>query len=489
MTEDLEWDPVEAVRRSQVIVILVHGVGAHSVTDMVDAAVRGHRATAGSNAVARRLELTDPAPIAGVWLEDGDSGISVVPVQWSDVRERLDRSPDARAMSDRFRIARAEWKTALASAKLASSAWWAGVAAASALMLIPALFIFVTGSLFVYAAGGALGLGWLLAAYEFRLPSGVIAPVAWAVTLFGSVAIVGLPALLDLVFDITRYVGDSHHRAAAASRFRGVITAVRQVAPGVPIIVAAHSLGSVLVTHALIDPEDDVPAPTLLVTMGSPLRTLSRVFGKAITPPAEAEPRLKTRHPECRWINMWRDADVIGRSLHTRGAQPLEEASLGDGAHEEYWSDPRFWQSGRRFLTNAPVEAALPLLAAAGFRSVTPEEANELSAKKRGAVLTLLTCAGASVVAGVWLYGYMPLRGMRDLFPYPLHLAAHALLLLAALGAAIAVVPGLALWSTDRELLARYRYWHAQRTAAAVAIAAATVSLAALAVWLVTSAT
>jgi len=66
----------------------------------------------------------------------------------------------------------------------------------------------------------------------------------------------------------------------------------------------------------------------------SVISSTDAIAGRNLTP-------SRLRH----WINLYRDADLIGRSLGAITTPDFSEASIGDGGHSDYYSDSRFWRA------------------------------------------------------------------------------------------------------------------------------------------------
>jgi hypothetical protein len=100
----------------------------------------------------------------------------------------------------------------------------------------------------------------------------------------------------------------------------------RILATSSPVVVSAHSQGSIIAAAALLLPskEGDDLADVALLTHGSPLR---RLFGRNF--PAyfgvSAMQALHRKLPN-RWINMWAASDPIGGWVFTTGSDDLAKA-------------------------------------------------------------------------------------------------------------------------------------------------------------------
>jgi hypothetical protein len=162
----------------------------------------------------------------------------------------------------------------------------------------------------------ALGLG-LLAAAAFWL--------AWQA--------------LKPVVDVVRYVGDGRLRTYVHQQ---LVLKVSEYAASPRIVIAAHSLGSVIAVDSLLS----TPAAWSrfehvdLVTAGSPLhRLLARFFPSAYPPVREAAEAINGAYPGLRWVNVYRPTDYVGGSLP---APLITNHRLLRGlwrTHSNYWAD------------------------------------------------------------------------------------------------------------------------------------------------------
>ncbi|MFG3044624.1 hypothetical protein ACGFZR_06815 [Streptomyces sp. NPDC048241] len=140
----------------------------------------------------------------------------------------------------------------------------------------------------------------------------------------------GLPLLWHLS-QVGRYLGRG--RAAdggAALDVRIRERVLRGTDPGRPLIVVAHSLGTVVAFEALRDYGGRVP---LLMTLGSPLATATAVLHRLVPQPPRTPARVE------RWLNFWdRDDVVVGRPRiekwmlpNADGVLPVTERVDSDG--------------------------------------------------------------------------------------------------------------------------------------------------------------
>jgi hypothetical protein len=150
-----------------------------------------------------------------------------------------------------------------------------------------------------------------------------------------------LPAI-DLAGDVAAYVGVQKRRDRVEKRMAEIIHFVRDAAPNADCLVVGHSLGSVLVTHSLLQPESRgiSRGRLLMLTLGSPLRSLSRIFPNHVLSPEQLAARYAKDGTLFSWTNAWRTGDVVGKSIGLT-ADNFSENVLGSGGHTNYWKDVR----------------------------------------------------------------------------------------------------------------------------------------------------
>ena len=116
-------------------------------------------------------------------------------------------------------------------------------------------------------------------------------------------------------------------RPVTLDRLGLLLEQLRNRQPGIPVVIVAHSQGSVI-TWTLLRDKGDVA--DLLVTVGSPLSTIyTRFLGE------EFQGRFTLPVP---WHNLFRDGDYVGGAVN--GSAVNE--SIGRGTHTGYWSDEVF---------------------------------------------------------------------------------------------------------------------------------------------------
>jgi hypothetical protein len=184
-----------------------------------------------------------------------------------------------------------------------------------------------------------------------------IYPPAWLVTVVTatlSLLILAARSLpepirhgLDLACDVTLYFRgrswasrDSHRwDERLKARFRAVVEDLVTDVAGGPLVVVAHSQGTVIAADALRGWSN---APRVdLLTMGSPLRSLyATFFRKGFGDIVEAAGSKAES-----WVNLYREDDYVGRQLGGVTDQKIE----GTG-HEGYWTDPSVLSELERLL-------------------------------------------------------------------------------------------------------------------------------------------
>lgn len=186
---------------------------------------------------------------------------------------------------------------------------------------------------------------------------------ALTIVLFSMILIFGIPTIafflyrkslpvLDFVGDVVCYVGNDKRRSELERRMLEIVRFMAAHKPDAEILLVCHSLGSVLITHCLkeLGAKDDLKEKIRLITLGSPLITLSRIFGGHVRSPKELLECYTNSAVVSFWVHMWRDSDLIGRGFFEQSIPPFREptcqfteSSLGEGPHRNYWSDVRLW--------------------------------------------------------------------------------------------------------------------------------------------------
>lgn len=177
-------------------------------------------------------------------------------------------------------------------------------------------------------------------------------PLLALAILAGALRLSGALAAVELLHDVTRYLGLPERRRQLEESLAGMIADVERLAPRARVQVVSHSLGSVLVSHTLA--RRTPGRPLSLVTMGSPLRFLSRVFPSVVDSPAQLARTFREGGRVASWLNLWRDGDVVGRALGVDD-ELFSEGSLGPGGHADYWQDESTWNALAAWTTGEPL--------------------------------------------------------------------------------------------------------------------------------------
>ena len=197
--------------------------------------------------------------------------------------------------------------------------------------------------------------------------------------------------ILDLIHDVTRYVGRKKKRRGLDVAFGELVNSIRSLAPRSQLVVVSHSLGTVVSTSALLQ----MPGQRVhLVTMGSPIHFMTLVYPRVVRDPQFLADQLSSKGSVASWLNLWRDSDPIGRSLAVKNVS-FRQRSLGPGGHADYWNDKRTWDEIARRISNQTIEAGV----------VEPAESmmvrRGLPLLATGTVLIWLIAGGAWMFSGV----------------------------------------------------------------------------------------
>jgi hypothetical protein len=163
---------------------------------------------------------------------------------------------------------------------------------------------------------------------------------------------------LKPIIDVVRYIGDPQLRHYVQAQFLTSITELSATSPR--IIVAAHSLGTVITVDSLLShQETGTKFESIdLVTAGSPLhRLLARFFPSAYPPVRVLADAIARAYPSMRWANVYRPTDYVGGSLP---ASRITNHCLFRSAwrtHSNYWGDAYAirWLVGQLGLARAGV--------------------------------------------------------------------------------------------------------------------------------------
>ena len=154
----------------------------------------------------------------------------------------------------------------------------------------------------------------------------------------------GFSWLLDFGFDVLHYGGNEKHRTSLIEALAQSLRWFHAQAPNAAIVVVGHSLGSVVAAQSIASLAacDSWLSQVVLVTLGSPLNYINRVFPKSVQRVGELADALRAAH--VRWINLWRRSDPIGKFLDIGDIETVQYC-VGPGGHPDYWSGGVVWKA------------------------------------------------------------------------------------------------------------------------------------------------
>src|ERR1700722_19190167 len=347
-----------SLEKAGTIAIVIHGVGDNSPSEIIDSARIGYQTLAQGAAHSTIVELPDfPQP-------DGTSGVQralqieadgqihvVMPVIWSDLRMRAThatRPPISRPLDIGGLIGRAIAPLIFTSFDLLSCIFKSASFIWGIALGIVDLFYTVT----TLAFWGLLV--WLATQVVYFFGYRNTAVFRWY---YGLIIVAGLLAMrygmkrvlpvFDFISDIAVYVGRPRKRKETEAALLGIVKAACERAPQARILLVGHSLGSVLVSHTAMQ-LTAVPSArgrVILLTLGSPLALMSRIFPAYVMTPSKLSSNFAIDGVVLFWANIWRDMDFIGRELAPDNTAVFAEMSLGAGPHWNMWPDQRLWRA------------------------------------------------------------------------------------------------------------------------------------------------
>jgi hypothetical protein len=162
--------------------------------------------------------------------------------------------------------------------------------------------------------------------------------------IFLSGALMAFHWVLDFGFDVLHYGGNETFRSSLIQATTKTIRWFHEQAPGTPIILVGHSLGSVVAAQTLssLCATESWLSRVVLVTLGSPLNYISRVFPKSVPPARKLADTICSAG--VRWINLWRLNDPIGKFLDIGESGTVQDC-VDKGGHMDYWSKAAVWQA------------------------------------------------------------------------------------------------------------------------------------------------
>src|SRR5271157_1301379 len=145
---------------------------------------------------------------------------------------------------------------------------------------------------------------------------------------------------VKVVCDVVLWLHDSSYRASLRTALSAKITALR-LRDSDLLVLVTHSLDSIIALDYMVSPES-LPRKYLLITMGSPLRSLlCKFFPELFSSPVSLCEFLSARNPSFEWINVFRPFDPIGCELGITETSDGAEMSTAQKTrfHMNYWGD------------------------------------------------------------------------------------------------------------------------------------------------------
>ncbi len=216
-----------------------------------------------------------------------------------------------------------------------------------------------------------------LTSYVAWADAGRILAVVAILLFIGLVLLALLRPGLKVTADIFRYLGSASYRTALRNGLRDRIASVVQGRTDVDVILAGHSLGSVIAFDLLRHPDNPLREArrVRLLTGGSPLRRIFHRFFPSWYPhPVVGAAQLGEAQTDFAWINVFRPLDYMGRSLGARRESPIRNRRVPQRRrlHVGYWSDPLVISAAKEELMATLVEPAAPSGSSGAFEPPTP---------------------------------------------------------------------------------------------------------------------
>lgn len=343
---------------ARTVTILVHGVGDHTPVDIAESVFADR--LSGDRITTFALEdLPFPPASSLTWRGrtansgeafriDTAEGVDIIlPIAWAHFRVRAESWPSQAGPTSGMMmlpligaaILSLSWDLLRCVPKAAR--WWkipVGILA----VVLPAIFMWLYVEIRMTLEG--------FQPWRSAIPPIVFIALAVAIAF----SIRAFAMVIDFVADVARYVGSAGFRNERESDLANVFRYVRARAPHSSILVVSHSLGTVLSSHTLArSAVIDAIGQVDLITMGSPLVMMAKVFPGSILSPDQLLERYSYK-PGVSWTNLWRDSDPIGKALSPTQSGRFSEGSIGQGGHSNYWSDIRVWQAIHNRISAAP---------------------------------------------------------------------------------------------------------------------------------------
>ena len=174
-----------------------------------------------------------------------------------------------------------------------------------------------------------------------------------------------LPGGRELVVDVSNYVARNGVRTAVQHALHDKLVEAHARLPGVPVILASHSQGTIISYDVLRQAGGSYPQLRTWITMGSPLL---KYFGF----PLHWGRQQLGVPPNLRWLNLYDQGDIVGKNL--AGAvdwpSPQPEDRVVDnsgnaGDAHDHWNNPEVVRAiadeiRRELAAAGPAAAASP---------------------------------------------------------------------------------------------------------------------------------
>jgi hypothetical protein len=149
---------------------------------------------------------------------------------------------------------------------------------------------------------------------------------------------------LDRLGDLTRYVGSNKIRQDLENDLQRFILEVAKRCSNAKILLIGNDLGSILISQVAskISIDEVTSKRIVLLTISSPLRSMSKIFRIVKTPETLLADFNKNGVVQF-WANLWRDHDIMGQGLGLNKFETFSEKSIGLGNHHHIWGDSRLW--------------------------------------------------------------------------------------------------------------------------------------------------
>jgi len=160
---------------------------------------------------------------------------------------------------------------------------------------------------------------------------------------FGAGDIIGflknkLDTVEDIIADVGNYVARNGVRSAVQQVLHAIL-GVEAVDPAKPVLIAAHSQGTIITYDVLREAGQNYPGLRTWITMGSPLR-------KYTGPLQWGRAQLGVPN-DLSWLNLYDKSDIVGKDLKGvldwQSPQPVDtlvDNVKGAGGAHNHWANP-----------------------------------------------------------------------------------------------------------------------------------------------------